>query len=161
MNINIPFAPIYLFICEYLNNILSLGINFNLEFINTKGDVGHAMTDLVGRYESSSSSSSSFSQPCAFLGAMSSVVSSSTSTLNNLNGYPQISGYSTSTVRTWYMAHNSFFFLFHILSIPVSALNAIRPVRFSVFNVSRSLSFLYVVSRKSHRLPIVCTHSTW
>ena len=109
MNINIPFAPIYLFICEYLTNILSLGINFNLEFINTKADVGHAMTDLVGRYESSSSSSSSFSQPCAFLGAMSSVVSSSTSTLNNLNGYPQISGYSTSTVRTWYMAYNSFF----------------------------------------------------
>ena len=161
MNINIPFVPIYLFICEYLTNILSLGINFNLEFINTKADVGHAMTDLVGRYESSSSSSSS-SQPCAFLGAMSSVVSSSTSTLNNLNGYPQISGYSTSTVRTWYMAHNSFFFfLVHILSFPVSALNAIRPVRFSVSNVSRSLSFLYVVSRKSHQLPIVCTHSTW
>ena len=130
MNINIPFVPIYLFICEYLTNILSLGINFNLEFINTKADVGHAMTDLVGRYESSSSSTSS-SQPCAFLGAMSSVVSSSTSTLNNLYGYPQISGYSTSTVRTWYMAHNSFFF--SLLYFIVSSLGTQRYTSCSIF----------------------------
>ncbi|KAL3916135.1 MAG: hypothetical protein SGILL_005318, partial [Bacillariaceae sp.] len=85
----------------------SCPIEFSVEFLNTHYNAALALQELVDRTiiggseggdgNVTTSSAQEPPQPCAFLGAYRSSISGPTSTITSLQGYPQLSGMSTST----------------------------------------------------------------
>ncbi|KAG7337152.1 7 transmembrane sweet-taste receptor of 3 GCPR [Nitzschia inconspicua] len=109
---------------EVNDDLSDCNIQFSIEYLNTHYNAGRALNALMQRIvgnsnnrnmdmdtdstpeveeeegddqEDDSSSSQLLPQPCAFLGAYRSSISAPTATLTSFQGYPQISGMSTSS----------------------------------------------------------------